>query len=224
MLELNGYLVYFPVKTGEPPAAKMPEDDIMDILKFGIPNTWQNKMIELGFDAQASTPSEFIELCQRISYGEASNEDGSKTKPKPSAGKEGAKLQPQSARQTGKPSKPEANPKGSKYCPLHKTNGHDAKECKVLLAQVKRMQSAYEAGGATNAKRQKKEFQHKKTEQMFSFMVNAFKQAQNNQEKKNEKRKSTSDSHYTFDEDVFDDIKETADDTCDDDDLFNIDE
>jgi hypothetical protein len=72
MLELNGYLVYFPVKTGEPAATKMPDDDIMDILKFGIPNTWQNKMIELGFDAQASTPSEFIELCQRISYGEAS--------------------------------------------------------------------------------------------------------------------------------------------------------
>jgi hypothetical protein len=34
---------------------------------------------------------------------------------------------------------PTANPNGSKYCPLHKTNGHDAKEYKVLLAQVKMM-------------------------------------------------------------------------------------
>ena len=37
MLELNKYLVYFPVKAGEPDAAPMPTDDIMDILKFGIP-------------------------------------------------------------------------------------------------------------------------------------------------------------------------------------------
>jgi hypothetical protein len=28
---------------------------------------------------------------------------------------------------------------GSRYCPVPKTNGHDTKECKVLLAQVKKM-------------------------------------------------------------------------------------
>jgi hypothetical protein len=28
---------------------------------------------------------------------------------------------------------------GSKYFPVPKTNGHDTKECKVLLAQVKKM-------------------------------------------------------------------------------------
>jgi hypothetical protein len=33
---------------------------------------------------------------------------------------------------------------GSKYFPLHKTNGLDAKECKVLLAQVKKMLASYE--------------------------------------------------------------------------------
>jgi hypothetical protein len=62
-------------------------------------------MIELGFDAQASTLSEFIEFCQRISYGETSKEYGSMTKTKPSAGKEGAKSQPQSSGKIDKPSK-----------------------------------------------------------------------------------------------------------------------
>jgi hypothetical protein len=47
-------------------------DDVMDILNFGIPSPWQHYMIELVFDAQASTPSEFIELCQQISSGETS--------------------------------------------------------------------------------------------------------------------------------------------------------
>jgi hypothetical protein len=41
MLELNKYLVYFPVQTGEPAAAPMLMDEIIDILKFGIPNTWE---------------------------------------------------------------------------------------------------------------------------------------------------------------------------------------
>jgi hypothetical protein len=43
-------------------------------------------MIELGYDVQASTPTEFIELCQRISYGETSESGWTTTKAKQSAG------------------------------------------------------------------------------------------------------------------------------------------
>lgn len=87
-------------------------------------------------------------------------------------------MQPQSScNNTFKPK--EINTKADKYCPLHNTNGHDAKECKVIFAQVKRMTSAYAAGGATIANCQKPEFQNKKTELMFSFMVKAFKKATN---------------------------------------------
>jgi hypothetical protein len=225
MLELNKYLVYFPVKAGEPAATPMPADDVMDILKFGIPNTWQNRMIELGFDAQASTTGEFIELCMRISYGESTKDDGSMTKTKPSAGKEGAKSQPQSSGKTAKPSK-EANPNASKYCPLHRTNGHDAKECKVILGQVKRMQSAYDAGGATNAKRQKKEFQATKTEQMFSFMVNAFKEAskKSSSTEQGSDKKRKSEVQFAFDDEVFQDIQNSATtDEFDDDSIIDID-
>jgi hypothetical protein len=48
------------------------------------------------------------------------------TKTKQVAGKEGAKLQPQSSRNKTFKYK-EINPKADKYCPLHNTNGHDAK-------------------------------------------------------------------------------------------------
>jgi hypothetical protein len=219
MLELNKYLEYFPVKLGDPAASKMPLDDIMDILKFGIPNSWQNRMIELGYDAQASTTSEFIDLCQRISYGESTKEEGSMTKTKPSAGNEGAKWQPQSKYKTGKPFK-EANSNGQKYCPLHKTNGHDAKECKVILAQVKKMSSAYEAGGASNFKRQKTEFQAKKSEQMFSFMVNAFKEATKKPDDEGKKRKGNYQENFAFDDDLFEEIEGAAESN----DEFNLDE
>jgi hypothetical protein len=56
---------------------------------------------------------------------------------------------------------------------------HDSNDCKVIQAQVKRMASAWEVGGATNLKKQKQEYQTKKTEQMFTFFKKAFKEAQN---------------------------------------------
>jgi hypothetical protein len=96
------------------------------------------------------------------------------TKTKPISCNDGAKLQPESSRKSDKPSKAEANPKTNKYLPLHQTNGHDAKECKDILAQAKYMQFSYEAGGATHANHMKADFQKKKKEQMYSFMVNAF--------------------------------------------------
>lgn len=208
LLEINGYLKYFPSKDKEPVATALPQDEIMDILRDGIPQTWQKKLVELDFDTLASGPNEFIEMCERISYGETTM-DGSMTKPKPSASEKGAKWQPNSSRKNSSNSKP-IDPNGPKYCPLHKTNGHDAKECKVILAQVNRMASAYEAGGATNMKRQKTEFQKKKTEQMFNFMAQAFKMAiegKNSQAKGkpafNEKKRKADES-FAFDEDIFD--------------------
>lgn len=135
LLEINGYLKYFPTKAGEPAATVLPEDEIMDILTYAIPNSWYKKIVELNFDTSASTPNEFIEVCERISYGETTNE-GSMTKTKQDAGEKGAKGQPSSGKRNFD-KKHTSDPNGQKYCPLHKTNNHDAKDCKVILAQVK---------------------------------------------------------------------------------------
>jgi hypothetical protein len=68
----------------------------------------------------------------------------------------------------------------------HKTNDHDAKECKVILAQCRKMASSYDSKNSfKDGKRQKTEYNKSKTEQMFSFMVNAFKAASNKKESEN---------------------------------------
>jgi hypothetical protein len=201
--EINSYLIYFPVKDDEAAATSLPKEEMMDIFLFGIPNSWQKKIVELGFDSIAHTPQEFVEVCERISYGE-SDDNGQKAKAKQNAGNKGAKLQPNSL---CKNSNKKSN-NSDKYCPLHKTYGHDANECKVLLAQAKRMSATWQAGGNTNYKRQKQEFQAKKTEQMFSFMVNAFKKATENNSNTsnnseiNKKRKAN--DNFAFDEEFFD--------------------
>jgi hypothetical protein len=70
------------------------------------------------------------------------------------------------------------------------------------------MSATWQAGGNTNYKRQKQEFQAKKTEQMFSFMVNAFKKATENNSNTsnnseiNKKRKAN--DNFAFDEEFFD--------------------
>ena len=199
--EINNYLVHFPVKDDEPAAASLPKEEMMDIFLFGIPNSWQKKIVELGFDSISHTPQEFVEICERISYGETI-EDGQKAKPKQNAGPKGAKLQPNSSRKNF--SKRSDN--SQKFCPLHKTHGHDANECKVLLAQAKKMSAAWEAGGASNYKKQKTEFQAKKTQQMFSFMVNAFKKAteKNSASNAESSKKRKANENFAFDEELFD--------------------
>jgi hypothetical protein len=77
-----------------------------------------------------------------------------------------------------------------------------------MQAQVKRMASAFAAGATTNAKLQNNEFQNKKTEQMFSFMVNTFKEATNKSsttDQTNNKKLKAND-YFAFDEDILDEI------------------
>jgi hypothetical protein len=65
LLEINWYLAFVPTNTGER-ATVLPDDEIMDILMYEIPNTWKKRIVELNFDAQAHTPNEIIEMCEHI--------------------------------------------------------------------------------------------------------------------------------------------------------------
>jgi hypothetical protein len=47
LLESNHYLAFFPTKER---ATILPDDESMDILTYGIPNIWQNCIVELSFD------------------------------------------------------------------------------------------------------------------------------------------------------------------------------
>jgi hypothetical protein len=142
---------------------------------YGIPNSWQKRIVELNFDMQASNPNAFVELCERISYGEAGSETPAVK------GKSGNTEQQNKGKPRGKRYIPFGEKRteleGSKYCPFHKTHSHDAKECKVILGQIKKMSAAQEGSSNEGSKTQKKETSKTKAEQMFSFMMNAFQHA-----------------------------------------------
>ena len=65
--ELNSYLSQFPpFNAGQ----LLDDDNIMEILEFGIPATWQKHMIYQGFNASEHTATEFVEFCERLEFTE----------------------------------------------------------------------------------------------------------------------------------------------------------
>jgi hypothetical protein len=72
------------------------------------------------------------------------------------------------------------------------------------------MASAWEAGGATNYKKQKQDFQSKKKEQMFAFFKKAYKEAVNETKTDDSKpaanKKRKNEDNFAFDDELFDEF------------------
>ena len=145
-VEMNEYLREFP---GYEEGKELQADDIMDIAEFGVPATWQRQMVVHGFDPLDHTVAEFVEFCERMEYTETesdgkSNGQKAKTDPKePNDGKSHAKSSAEASYK--KKRKVRVDDEDEKYCEYHQVYGHSTGECKVVLAQAKKMRSNWEA-------------------------------------------------------------------------------
>ena len=72
--ELNNYLTRFPPSMigGDEPTM-IPHVEVMELLEFGIPNSWKNQLTMQGFIPMQHTVEEFITVCQRYEQVESSN-------------------------------------------------------------------------------------------------------------------------------------------------------
>ena len=131
--ELNAYLKEFPPFGGDD--QMLAEDDLAEILEFGIPNSWQKAMVLQGFNTIERSVTDIVEFCERLEFTEQLSNDlnGKNSRTDSSSGKKN--------RKSGEKTSKEASNKGKhqqdRYCPLHNTNGHDISECKVFLNQAK---------------------------------------------------------------------------------------
>jgi len=104
-------------------------NEIINILLFGTPKSWQRKMDRQGFDPLAKTVAEVVEFMERIKMSEdfdgdrkvaATTKKGNNKKKTHNKGSWGAD--------------------GSKHCMLHGNNNtHDTSECKTLMVQAKKL-------------------------------------------------------------------------------------
>jgi len=105
------------------------DDEIVDILLFGTPKSWQREMDRQGVDPLSSTPHDVVAFMERIEMLEDFDGDRKTTKVVPSKGKKKSGY-----------TKGNSDADGSKYCMLHGNNNtHDTLECKTLMAQAKKL-------------------------------------------------------------------------------------
>ena len=64
--ELNNYLPHFPSQVPGEPIQKLDDDEIIDLMEFGVPRSWQKKMEEHNFDSTNTTIGEFLAFCERM--------------------------------------------------------------------------------------------------------------------------------------------------------------
>jgi len=107
-------------------------DEIVDILLFGTPKSWQREMDHQGIDPLASTPHDVVAFMERIEMSEDLDGDKKTTKVVPGKGKKKSGY-----------AKGNADADGSKYCMLHGNNNtHDTS----LMAQAKKLKGNNGAG------------------------------------------------------------------------------
>jgi len=106
-------------------------DEMIDVLLFGTPKSWQREMDRQGFDPLTHTPNEVVAFMERIEMSEDFDGDKKVAKVNPTKGKK--KTNNYNNNSSG------TNEDGSKYCMLHgKNNTHNTDECKTLKADVKK--------------------------------------------------------------------------------------
>ena len=137
--EINGYFALFPpYEEGQ----QLANDELLDLLEFGVPHLWQREFWRQGWDPIEHSVAEFTEFCERLEFSENIQDEtfsNSKKRPRANSDRKGdngnsqLKITP-----SGK------SHKSNKWCEYHQTSSHDTGECKVILAQARRMRNAWE--------------------------------------------------------------------------------
>ena len=165
VVEINKLLPEFPPIREDDESTSLPDDELLDLLEFGIPNSWQKTMMVQDFDPVDHTISEFIRFCERLEN----------TEDKPSTQPIKRKEHTISPNKSQKRPRPEHSSKPAgrgKNCLLHGDDcGHGSDKCFALKAQAKRMKGTYDAQHPSKKK------EYKKTQELNSIVLHAVEQA-----------------------------------------------
>ena len=103
-----------PFQTGQ----SLTNDELIDIITYGIPKSWTRKMDEHDFDPFTKGIHELINFCERMEASENFERAELKIKTPPSSSK--------------KHKSHRNNPNKGKWCHYHEVDTHDTKDCETL--------------------------------------------------------------------------------------------
>ena len=136
------------------------DEEVLEIIHFGLPNSWKNEMARQGFDPLTTmNMASLLEFCQRL-------EDLPEFQP--------VERKPSST-DNKKKSSPKKSTGGDKYCLIHGKGSHDSNDCNTLKAQAKRLKddrSSKSDGGSKNKSwsRKSEEDKKKSAKQLNAFI------------------------------------------------------
>ncbi len=160
LVEMNNYLPLFPPKVdGDTVTAptKLPEDELLDLMEYGVPKTWQNQMTLQDFDPLANSLDKFVNFCERLERVE--DEQGPLDQKGKSDDSDKKKKSKKRGRGRGNDStNVDSTSRRGTYCMLHGEDcGHNTDGCKTLKAQAKRLKADYKNKKDSYKKKDKEE-------------------------------------------------------------------
>ena len=129
--EINELLTEFPEADDD---SKLPRDELLDLMEFGMPGSWQKVMILLDFDPVNHSIAEFVGFCERL---ELTEPESNRIEKKVSFNHD--KPIPKKRKTT---SGFKAGTNG-KYCMLHGECGHSTEECRMMKRHADTLKSKY---------------------------------------------------------------------------------
>ena len=130
-------------------------DELLDIILFGTPKSWQKEMERQGFDPMDNTVAQVIEFMERQEATEEDFNDNNQKDSKPATKKGG------NGKKKNSSSKPATKKNG--YCLLHGDGNHDTEDCFTLQKEAKRLKG--EGGDSKPAAKSKNKTWSKKAEE-----------------------------------------------------------
>ena len=131
------------------PTQGLSEDEIVDIVLYGVPKSWINKMDEHNFDPLAHSLEELINFCERLESAEQL-ERGAAEHKQPSNGKK-------SSTKKFKTSRGNPDSGSGKWCHYHETDTHNTADCETL----KRLKSREKNGNSSTGPSKNKTWKRK---------------------------------------------------------------
>ena len=204
VLELNGYLTEFPSPNNNHRATSLEDDEIMDILEFGLPSRWRTTMTIQGFNAAEKTTAQFIEFCERLEATDPETDLAEEKIPKKRQASGSSEKKPANKRKRGD------NNTGEGDCILHGDNcGHSSHDCNTLKRMAKKTKE-----GWNQKKPAKKEDMQTMIAESFAVAIQNLKKKK--KEKKEEKPK------VEFDLNMLDNLQMSDDSEAEDGEIPNL--
>ena len=117
------------------PNNKLSTDEIIDILLFGTPKSWQREMDRQGFDPIAESYNQVVLFMERIEESEEPQNESQKKNN--SSKKDNNKRKPSNNSEK----KSDDSSGNKKFCLLHGEGNHTSDECYTLKNQAKKLKS-----------------------------------------------------------------------------------